>query len=264
MASSDENGLGDRESALIGIGELWCNGVNIDWPAVQAADQPRRLPLPTYTFERSRHWIEAPAPMAVPAAGHENEGRRPWQEWFYVADWRPRRGAADPGAAAAVGPATARGQRFGRSLADELRSRDGALVTVHGVARSSTSWVPVTSPSIPRRRPTTSAWSNRCARCQPAESVLHGWTATEDAAAWGETEERAFYSLLWLAQAWGRSGSEAPSELCLVSSGLWKVGGEPSGQPWRALALGPMRVIPSEFPSLRTRVIDVGLPSGEP
>ena len=42
------------------LGRLWVAGVELDWPAVRAYAPPRRVSLPTYPFERSRHWIEAP------------------------------------------------------------------------------------------------------------------------------------------------------------------------------------------------------------
>jgi len=37
--------------------------VEIDWSALHGEAKPRRVPLPTYPFERKRHWIE-PYPAA--------------------------------------------------------------------------------------------------------------------------------------------------------------------------------------------------------
>ncbi|MCP4560715.1 MAG: amino acid adenylation domain-containing protein [Bosea sp.] len=65
---------GDAEAMLAAaIGRLWTAGIAPDWSAYQAGSQPRRVSLPTYPFERSRHWVEAPAAsasqtMAAPAA----------------------------------------------------------------------------------------------------------------------------------------------------------------------------------------------------
>ncbi len=51
--------LGDEETMLAALGKLWVNGVGPDWASV--ADGPRtRVSLPTYPFERRRHWIDAP------------------------------------------------------------------------------------------------------------------------------------------------------------------------------------------------------------
>jgi acyl transferase domain-containing protein len=60
---------------------LWLAGAALDWRAAHAPDRRRRLPLPTYPFERQRYWIdtqapaEAPQPAGEPAAPAELHGR---------------------------------------------------------------------------------------------------------------------------------------------------------------------------------------------
>jgi len=56
----------DREwsSLLFAMGSLWLNGVSIDWEAFYTNEYRRRIPLPTYPFERQRYWVD-PAPAAV-------------------------------------------------------------------------------------------------------------------------------------------------------------------------------------------------------
>jgi phthiocerol/phenolphthiocerol synthesis type-I polyketide synthase E len=40
------------------IGRLWVHGVPVDWSAIYADGQFRRVPLPTYPFESRRYWVE--------------------------------------------------------------------------------------------------------------------------------------------------------------------------------------------------------------
>ncbi|MCT7375570.1 non-ribosomal peptide synthetase/type I polyketide synthase [Chelativorans salis] len=40
---------------------LWISGCDLDWPQLPISAQ-RRLSLPTYAFQRQKHWIEAPRP----------------------------------------------------------------------------------------------------------------------------------------------------------------------------------------------------------
>ena len=40
------------------VGELWLNGMEINWEAFWEREQRRRVPLPTYAFERTRHWVD--------------------------------------------------------------------------------------------------------------------------------------------------------------------------------------------------------------
>ncbi|MFN6559097.1 MAG: beta-ketoacyl synthase N-terminal-like domain-containing protein [Nostoc sp. ChiSLP01] len=40
------------------LGQLWLEGIKIDWSGFYAHERRHRLPLPTYPFERQRYWIE--------------------------------------------------------------------------------------------------------------------------------------------------------------------------------------------------------------
>ena len=60
---------GDAEGMIAAaLGRLWTAGITPDWSAYQAGGKPKRVSLPTYPFERSRHWVEAPAASAATSA----------------------------------------------------------------------------------------------------------------------------------------------------------------------------------------------------
>ena len=40
------------------VGQLWLNGLQIDWQNYYEPERRRRVPLPSYPFERKRFWIE--------------------------------------------------------------------------------------------------------------------------------------------------------------------------------------------------------------
>jgi len=61
-----------RETLLAALGRLWLTGVEIDWKGGKNA---RRVPLPTYPFERQRFWIE-PQRRAGSAGFQPAEGRQ--------------------------------------------------------------------------------------------------------------------------------------------------------------------------------------------
>ena len=48
------------------VAELWSVGVPIDWEAFDRPRRSRRVTLPTYPFERERHWLPAVVPVAPP------------------------------------------------------------------------------------------------------------------------------------------------------------------------------------------------------
>jgi amino acid adenylation domain-containing protein len=62
----------DGHAALLdAVGRLWLLGVEPDWAALHGGSGRRRVPLPGYPFQRTRHWLEprpAAAAVEMPAA----------------------------------------------------------------------------------------------------------------------------------------------------------------------------------------------------
>ena len=54
----------DFEVVLDMLGRLWTQGQALDWEAIHGGSRRSRVHLPTYPFERSRHWIEPAAASA--------------------------------------------------------------------------------------------------------------------------------------------------------------------------------------------------------
>ena len=49
----------EHQQLCAAIGRLWMTGASIDWPAMHHGAR-RRVPLPTYPFERKRIWVDPP------------------------------------------------------------------------------------------------------------------------------------------------------------------------------------------------------------
>ncbi|MCG6892284.1 MAG: SDR family NAD(P)-dependent oxidoreductase, partial [Desulfobacteraceae bacterium] len=67
----------DRE--LDKLGRLWVSGFDVDWRLLYPGKGPGRTPLPTYPFERHRHWIQSKgsAPTRRDAREHGDPERAP-------------------------------------------------------------------------------------------------------------------------------------------------------------------------------------------
>jgi len=50
----------DAESFLTALGQLWLEGVPVNWQGFYAHERRSRVSLPTYPFERKRYWIDPP------------------------------------------------------------------------------------------------------------------------------------------------------------------------------------------------------------
>ena len=88
---------GDAElsSLFSALARLWLLGAEIDWAGVSGHERRRRVPLPTYPFERRRYWVEGAA-VARPVARAASDGNGG------LARAGPAGGAADENGAAAA------------------------------------------------------------------------------------------------------------------------------------------------------------------
>ena len=64
---SDSAGNGNELTQLLkAVGGLWQSGVLVDWSKFYEREERHRIPMPTYAFERVRHWVD---PVSMIAAG---------------------------------------------------------------------------------------------------------------------------------------------------------------------------------------------------
>lgn len=75
-----------RTFLLETLAQWWVLGGRVVWAAMQGTATPRRIPLPTYPFERSRHWIE-PGQRSATTELRDQRQNNP-ANWFYHVDWR--------------------------------------------------------------------------------------------------------------------------------------------------------------------------------
>ncbi|MGW4456868.1 type I polyketide synthase [Streptomyces albidoflavus] len=71
-------GAPEPHALLTALGALYVHGADPDWAAV-LPDAPT-VPLPTYAFQRRRHWPEAPAAPAAPAGAGTDEAPGFWAD----------------------------------------------------------------------------------------------------------------------------------------------------------------------------------------
>ncbi len=76
VVGSLRRGEGGTRRYLLSLGEAWVRGVEIDWISLFEGSGARRVPLPTYAFQRERFWLDAgvggedPAAVGLTSAEH--------------------------------------------------------------------------------------------------------------------------------------------------------------------------------------------------
>src|SRR3954453_19962084 len=121
----------DDTAFLLGtLARLWLAGVEIDWSGFYAHERRRRVPLPTYPFQRQRYWVE---PRKTAGRAREAGRRtRDLARWSYAPVWKRTPPAPAP---AAGGPAGAPlvfldDQGLGMEIVRLLESQGREAVTV--------------------------------------------------------------------------------------------------------------------------------------
>ena len=67
----------DRDAFLLGLGQLWAAGVDVDWSPLNQGVQPHLVSLPGYRFARQRHWVEHKPMEGRPAGADGVNGTGP-------------------------------------------------------------------------------------------------------------------------------------------------------------------------------------------
>ncbi len=118
---------GEWKQSLESLALLYERGAEIDWEGFDRGYSRRRIPLPTYPFQRQRYWIDTAVrrPRSLDEqAATESKGHPP-DDWFYKLEWEPKPLPAP----VAWTPETQ------RQLLDDLTHRAGHLRSEHGFDR---------------------------------------------------------------------------------------------------------------------------------
>ncbi|MDB6024686.1 MAG: amino acid adenylation enzyme/thioester reductase family protein [Verrucomicrobiales bacterium] len=268
LPHTDEQKSGEQH-ILTSLGHLWSLGAKVDWAAFYAEEKRRRIPLPTYPFERRRYWIDAP--KEISASKSTSPERAPLDQWFYTPSWK--RSSMDH---SSIRQATNERSVWlifadrcgvGESLARQLKQL-GQVVTLVSMGKQFAK----TPDSNFIFNPDQPDNYNRLFEALPSmgrnpSRIVHLWSVTvpkKDHRFSSESLEASlelnFYSLLHLAQAIRQYMPEVPVQLKVISNGLQEVIGNESIRAEKALLVGPCFAIGQENRNVQCSSIDVVLP----
>ena len=259
----------DSAQLLETVGRLWLAGACRKPELRDAQEKRRRIPLPTYPFERRRFWIDPAVPGEADdhtASPPKTEGNATVDGWFFAPVWRRRVDPFTPVRTVVDGACWlvfADGCGLGDSLAEQLRMGGCRVFTVSAgsaFARRGDDYF-VLDASKPEHYDRLIGELARFGH-EP-RNIVHLWTVDANGAAgdWDTVQSLGFFSLMFLVQAAGRQGWTEKLALHVVSSRMQRVFDDEVSRPEKATILGPVRVVPKEFPGIRCRSIDVVQPS---
>lgn len=263
------------------VARLWTVGVALDYTAFFNLGRGRRVPLPTYPFERQSYWaqpanVQSKLPSVTASITSRLSSSNPATEntvsstrgelsdWFYAPVWS----RAKPITALSKTSAFPMKQVLVLGSQDQISAKLYSLLLTEGCA-------PVW---IESGQGFEHLAENRyCVRPDAREDleqllksipvgglthICHCWSigSGRDMTQPAEMVTRSFYSLLTLIQALDATGhSDHPQGITLtvITNHLEDVTGNEVVCAEKATLYGPCKVAPQEYPHLRCRVIDI-------
>ena len=213
------------------VGHLWTHGVDIDWKSMRGDTVSRRIPLPTYAFDRKRYWLD-PGDSAAPGRRIE---RNELEDWFWVPVWRQTRL-----------PRVATSGRHVLVCSDGL-GLESSLTARLAEAGCDTRLVASVFEEAWDEHRWTEAWTGN--DDWKPDTVIVTCQTTDPA--------RVHDRLLALARALHGSLGDRVVDVLVVTRGWQRVDLSESGVPAWGAMIGPAHVIPFEYPDLCVRLVDV-------
>ena len=267
----------DVEFLLRGIGKLWLSGAEIKWEQLHTAHRVRRVPLPTYPFQKDDYWLQ-PVHVSDTAANAKLSVQKNLDasQWFYVPSWT--RLLAKPIDIDGLTLNREKGQvwlvyadncGFASALTTRLTSAGHEVITVrpgNGFQQ--------TEPRSFIIDPANSQHYDSLVRTLHAthslpSHVVHAWSVTgldsaqPKAGRFAQAQALGFYSLVFLAKALAIHNVGRAINLFALSNHVQDIYGAETLEPEKSTLLGPCMVIRQEYPNIRSKSIDLDL-SGDP
>jgi acyl transferase domain-containing protein/thioesterase domain-containing protein/acyl carrier protein len=238
---------GELSTMLFALGNLWVRGGEVDWNEFHAHEKLRRIPLPTYRFQRKKFWM---GPKIGTNWLTDSLGKV--DDWFYRPTWKK---TPLPTAATSTQPWLILGDSSaeGRKLVEQLRkSRTGVISVVPGEkfeALSDDSY----ALNFAAEGDYAQLFDHLIKRRQTPRHIVHLWGLIPATSA----EDRNFHSLVFLLQTLGARLPDQAIGITAFTQRSVSIQREPVLHPYGALVSGPCRVAPLEYPALRCRQVDV-------
>ncbi|MCH9696800.1 MAG: acyltransferase domain-containing protein [Gammaproteobacteria bacterium] len=253
LGTLDDTDCCGRSGLQQSVAQLWSAGVSVDWEQYYQNEQRQRLVLPTYPFQRQRCWVNArsiQAPENQTATNNES-AKTDLSQWFSTVNWQRY----------LVKPAV-------EQTADHYSLMFVTTNTADVLADQEQSALVFAGDSY--QQPGANRYQLNPEHEHDFQRLIDVLKLTEQRNievlySWGglnadsfEDAVQSYLGLLNFCKRLNCSAFQTRCRITVVTRGLFEVtGAESNLSPAQALMLGPVKVVPQEYPQIRCRLIDL-------
>ncbi|MGH2507003.1 MAG: type I polyketide synthase, partial [Ktedonobacteraceae bacterium] len=260
----------DSEDILTALGKLWLAGVSVDWNGFWDQQQPQRVPLPGYPFERRPYWIqgrETFQPQFLQAAGIRK--RDDLADWFYIPTWK----RADRVQTVRDSRVTARNWLIladkwgiGQKLAAELCAAQHQVVLLYPGSHFTQRTETIFEVHPQAKEDFVRLFTTLVERDLVPHSFVHLWALDEaregtlNTQQFATAQEKGLYSLLSLFQVYTTVTKGSQFSAFLITANLYDVIGNEILRSEQAPIKAMRLVLGQEYPDTICQHIDIQVP----
>lgn len=256
------------------ISKLWVTGIKIDWNKLYFGENRLRISLPTYPFDQRSFKLDflnqSKLNEVINQLINENVNKRGKisypKSMYYTSIWKPSSLLPISNMEKTLDT------RFllfmdkygvGERLVKILRNKGIETISVYIGERFSQLDDNIFTMNPNKRDHYSQLMS--FFRIDNPSHIIHLWnidTVTDNSGEDFEADtilQKGFYSLLYLAQEIGLQESMKKIQIFVVTSDAYSIGGEGCIEPVKSTVLGPVMVIPKEYPNIHCRNIDISI-----
>lgn len=266
--------IDDCEYLTTAIGNMWTFGVNVDFEKYFEGEDNRRIPFPLYPYNRKSYVVKRVKNTAKFAEEEEDTKNQDISQWVYLPSWKktPRgkilleqylsKIAAEESQLTNSWLIFDEDFGLGEAIKNQLMAKNEEFTIVRrgaGFNKLDSSHYTI---NLSEKKDYTQLIAAILSDGKTPNRVIHLWNVEKnpvvnDYASCEAKEEFAYYSPLYLEQAFIEQNAIDDLNILFVANGVFSVAGESISSPLKALAIGPARCINSEMRQIFGKFVDV-------
>lgn len=260
----------DQSFLLTSVGKLWQAGVDVNWKGFYAQEKRKKVPLPTYPFDRQKFWISPGSPLTGMAIGNRDVYKRDnLKEWLYLPMWKSqpffasRNMVAFPNQQLNWLVFNTNDVPLSKDLIEVLKQNEQSVFIVNigetfNVTDETTYEINPNDPTSYR-----DLFSRLKEKGWLPDHILHLWLSdSSQRIGMGKSDEfqwiqnLGFSCLINIAQNLSLSQSEKIIKITSITNELFSIFGNEPISPEKSMIIGASQVISQEYPNITCKIID--------